>query len=141
MGDGRRVGMRKPTAFPSASSVFTLYPQPSAPTALCLLHWHAPGPGLLLLWRREAYLEHAIVEGRVDLIGVDALWQRNGAIEHSVRALGAKEPVMFLLLVLLPMFAGDREYAIVDLDANLILLSLRDVGTDDELVTAPKRLE
>jgi hypothetical protein len=48
---------------------------------------------------------------------------------------------MFLLLVLFSMFARDREYAIVDLDANLVLLSLRDVRTDDEPVTAPKGLE
>src|SRR5690349_7416793 len=105
-----------------------------------LLHRHLFGTILLLRRGGECYLEHAVIERRLDLIRVDPFRKGKRAIEQFVALFRVKEPLP-ILLMLLVLLARDREYAVVDLDANVALLCAGNVGAYDELVASPESIE
>jgi hypothetical protein len=68
---------------------------------------------LALLGLRDPYLEHAVVEGGADLVGVDAVGQRQRAAEPAERALEPEEALL-LALVLVLALSRDGQRAVVD---------------------------
>jgi len=56
---------------------------------------------------RKSHCEHALLEARSDLVGVDALWQLEAPFERTEVAL-LQIIVLLLLLLLFLFFAFDR---------------------------------
>src|SRR5438045_165943 len=76
-------------------------------------------------------LEHAMLAGRADLLGIGRVGQREAAIEHAVGALDARV-LVGLAGALLPALALDGEDALVHVDLDLVGIDARDVGLDQE---------
>src|SRR4051812_28052672 len=88
---------------------------------------------LALLGLGGAYLEHALVKGGGDAVGVDAFGQGERAAELAERALQAVE-ALALVLVLGLALAGDGEDAVLELDAHVLLGQAGEVGAQDEVI-------
>src|SRR4051812_49481023 len=74
-------------------------------------------PRLALLGLRDRHLEHAVVEGGLDLVGVDAVRQRQRAAELAERALEPEEALLLALVVRLAL-PGDGQRAVAPLDRD-----------------------
>src|SRR5579859_2968491 len=86
---------------------------------------------LLLLLRlrglRHGNGQHALRQIGSDLVGVNAVWQRERALERAVGTFG--HMVVLLLLVLLrSLLALDRQHAAGDGDVDILLLKSRQLG-------------
>src|SRR3954453_21144269 len=76
---------------------------------------------LPLLGLRDANVEHALMERRLDRVRIDALGQGQRAAELAERALESEEALL-LALVLSLALAADRQRAVVELDRDVLLL-------------------
>jgi hypothetical protein len=81
----------------------------------------------------HADLEHALVEGRGDRLGIDALGQGQRAGEGPERALDAVEALLALLVLGLAL-ARDGEHRVFELDADVFLGHARKVGAQHEVL-------
>src|SRR6185436_17719601 len=96
----------------------------SVPTRLRRLDFDAPGLGLRDLGNRE--LEDAVLEGRLDGIGLHVLRQREAAHELAGHALDARVAVFFLAL-LEGTRAAQGEHTLVGGDLDVGRLHARQV--------------
>src|SRR4051812_44899859 len=90
-------------------------------------------PRLALLGLGDAYLEHALVEGGCDPVGVDAVRQRQRAAELAEGALHPVEALLLLLVLGLPL-AGDGQDVVLELDRDVLLREAGQVGAQDEVL-------
>src|SRR4051812_14512031 len=90
-----------------------------------------PRLALLGLWDR--HLEHAIVEGGLDLVRIDAVGQRQRAAELAERALEPEETLLLALVFGLAL-AGERERPVVELDRDVLLLHAGQIGLEHVVV-------
>src|SRR5258705_3208824 len=77
-------------------------------------------PTTAMLGDGHGDLEDAVREGRLRVLGVDALGQRDGAIKSPVGALAPVDAAPAILLLVAP-FTRDDELAVLDLDVDLVL--------------------
>src|SRR5208337_4280809 len=78
---------------------------------------------------RQGDGEHALLEGRRDLVRVDGVGNPQGALVGAIAAL--PEMIILLLLFLrLFLLALDRQYAVGHLDLDVLLIDPRQVGVD-----------
>ena len=73
------------------------------------------------LQQRDAELQCAALEFRVDIRVGHNDWKRDPTADGTVRAIAAVEPLA-LLLVLLGVLALDGEHALVHVDVDLITI-------------------
>ena len=83
--------------------------------------------GLALLRLRDADLEYAVGEVRLDALRVDPAGKREAAREPSETPLGAMEARSVLTALVLPL-AGDGEGSVLHLDRDVLLPHAREVG-------------
>src|SRR5437868_7146026 len=76
--------------------------------------------GLALLGLRHPHLEHALVEARLDAVGVDALGQRERSRKAPRRPLQPVQALLALLVLGLAL-ARDREDVVLQLHVYLVL--------------------
>src|SRR5450830_372184 len=82
------------------------------------------------LWQVDA--QDALLELRPHLLGVDVGRHREAADELPVLTLHLVE-ALALLFLLLSALAFDREHAVLEMNLDLLLLHLGEIGLDDEL--------
>src|SRR5262245_46909900 len=94
---------------------------------------HVDGAGFRLLRLREPDLEEPVLELRPDLRRVGVVGQREGPGERAVRPL---DPPALLVLLLLHHGAlpGEGEDVVHDIDADVLLLHLRQLRLDEVLL-------
>src|SRR5438128_4987006 len=102
---------------------------------LQLLNLEPPAAAHLARRRLQHDFEHAILEGRLGTVGNGAFRQRHGAVEAAVASLVAIHALPFLFVLLLAL-ALNRQHIVVDLDLNVFLPEARQIGADDEIVSA-----
>src|SRR6516164_4051449 len=105
---------------------------------------------------RQCYREHAILELRVNLVGIDPVGHGERALEGAVVALG-KVVILLLLFLFFFLLAFDGQRAIGDLYVDIAFVHSRQLGRDlvgfllvDDIdgrsfppahLTAPERLD
>src|SRR5215213_6410344 len=83
------------------------------------------------LW--DPHLEDALVEVRLDLPGVDTLWQGQRAREVAEGTFDPVVPLALLLVLGLPL-TGDRQDVVLDLDVDVVLGQARKIAPEHEVV-------
>ena len=76
---------------------------------------------------RHVNVEHAVIEGGVNLTGVCGVWQLERALELAVGAFHAVVVAAVSLLLELTL-AGNREHSPVEADLDFFLLHARQGG-------------
>src|SRR5215212_2706867 len=88
---------------------------------------------LALLGLGDPHLEHALVEGRLDGVGVHALGQRQRALEAAGRPLDAVVALLAALVLGLAL-AGHGKDVVLELEVDVALGEPRQVSAQDEVV-------
>src|SRR5215217_7988627 len=88
---------------------------------------------LTLLGLRDAYLQHPLVEARVDALRVNVLRQSHRPGEAAERPLDAVVPVG-LLLVLGLALTGNGEHAVLDLDVHVAGVEAGKIRPEHEMI-------
>src|SRR3954447_10117530 len=88
---------------------------------------------LALLGLRDLHLEHTLVEGGLDGVGVHALRERQRAAEATERALHAIPPALTRLVLRLAL-AADRKRVVADLDVHVALAQTGQIRLEQEVI-------
>src|SRR3954463_16782346 len=117
--------MESPPGKPAAPSAFGSSLDPDLPPTLALLQGHG-------------YLEHAFAHGRLGLVGLCTVGQRNLAIEASVTALlQLIAALVSAFLASLVAFTRDRYALLRRLDSYGVLRDAGQLRMDDDRITTP----